>query len=285
MSSQYFGQYLLEKGIITPDQLLTAINHQKAVNMKLGVLAMDKKYMTSQQVEDILEIQKERDAQFGELAVENKIITTDQLTELLSIQKSERIFLGESLVEKGYLTLQQLENCLTEYKKYEGEIKSEVLSELNSINPRYSTIIKDSIEVIQKMLIRVADKQSKIISCYEGADYKTDSEYIILNEIYGDRSFTVGLSLSGSILLSLASSVFKKILETMDDYTMDCIKELHNMICAYICGALSKKGIETSTKSPDFQEYKEFSFNPESTNIIITLLMPEGCFDIYFIMD
>ena len=53
MYSQYFGNYLLNKGLISPEQLTDALEYQRSVRLKLGVIAVNAGYMTPSQVEEI----------------------------------------------------------------------------------------------------------------------------------------------------------------------------------------------------------------------------------------
>ena len=46
MYSQYFGNYLLKKGTIKPGQLADALEYQRSVHLKLGVIAVNAGYMT-----------------------------------------------------------------------------------------------------------------------------------------------------------------------------------------------------------------------------------------------
>ena len=52
MYSQYFGNYLLKKGTIKPGQLADALEYQRSVHLKLGVIAVNAGYMTPAQVQD-----------------------------------------------------------------------------------------------------------------------------------------------------------------------------------------------------------------------------------------
>jgi len=42
MSSRFFGQYLLEKGRITSQQLLDALECQKSITLPIGTMALER---------------------------------------------------------------------------------------------------------------------------------------------------------------------------------------------------------------------------------------------------
>jgi hypothetical protein len=66
--TQYFGQYLLNKGYLTLEQLYDGLENQKETRLKLGVLAVNAGYMKADQAYKINEAQKKLDKKFGELA-------------------------------------------------------------------------------------------------------------------------------------------------------------------------------------------------------------------------
>ena len=99
MTSKFFGQYLLENGRITSQQLFTALDRQKALIAPLGILALERNWLTSKQIERVLELQKKTNYRFGELAVSSGLLTQAQVDELLRQQDlSHRVLLGEVLV-------------------------------------------------------------------------------------------------------------------------------------------------------------------------------------------
>ena len=82
MYTQFFGNYLLEKDIITTEQLLDALQEQSKVHLKLGTLAIHEGYMTAGEVDNIIIMQTHQDKKFGELAIEEGYLTEEQVNAL-----------------------------------------------------------------------------------------------------------------------------------------------------------------------------------------------------------
>lgn len=116
MYTQFFGNYLLEKGIITTEQLLDALREQSKVHLKLGTLAIHEGYMTAEEVDNVVIMQTHQDKKFGELAIEEQYLTEAQVNDLLNSQKPDYLLLGQVLIEKGILSNVQFENILIEYQ-------------------------------------------------------------------------------------------------------------------------------------------------------------------------
>ena len=109
MFAQFFGGYLLNKGLVKPDDLTTAIEDKKNTRMRLGVLAINAGLMTAQQVEHVNITQQSVDKRFGDLAVELGYVTADDVERLLSQQPTDYLLLGQTLVNNGVLTNAQFE--------------------------------------------------------------------------------------------------------------------------------------------------------------------------------
>ncbi len=117
MYAQFFGNYLLSKHVVTPEQLIQAIEEQHIRHIKLGLLAIHAGLMTVEQVDKVLIRQAHENRRFGELAIEEKFLTEEQLAGLLKQQIPVYLLIGERLVENGFLSETQLEELITSYQE------------------------------------------------------------------------------------------------------------------------------------------------------------------------
>lgn len=117
MFTQFFGNYLLNQKLVTPEQLVIALQEKNNTRMKLGVLAINAGYMTASQVERVHELQSTMDKRIGDIAVELGYMTEDQVMELLHSQPLGYLLLGQTLVDKGFLSNTDFENAINSYKQ------------------------------------------------------------------------------------------------------------------------------------------------------------------------
>lgn len=115
MYTNFFGNYLLHKDIITRQQLLAAMSVYSTSHVKLGTLAIHSGYITVEQAEDISQKQMQENKYFGELAVELGYMTQEQLYSLLSHQAPDYMLMGQILVDQGALTLEKMTAYVDEY--------------------------------------------------------------------------------------------------------------------------------------------------------------------------
>ncbi|MBN2288249.1 MAG: hypothetical protein JXQ83_02880 [Candidatus Glassbacteria bacterium] len=112
-----FGEYLVEKGLITEDQLDDALAIQHAINRRLGTIATMDDIITVAELYDILDRQHMLGSPFGETAKLLHLITDRQLTDLLKRQQREKMKVGEILVGLLYLQKLEMEAALDQFFK------------------------------------------------------------------------------------------------------------------------------------------------------------------------
>jgi hypothetical protein len=114
----HFGLYLKKKGIISAEQLVSAIEAQLATIPRIGQLALEEGILLPRDIFDVLRAQSESpDVRFGELAIEMRLMSRAELTRLLMIQSDRKRPLAEILVEQGVLTRQQANEEMTEFRQ------------------------------------------------------------------------------------------------------------------------------------------------------------------------
>lgn len=112
MAAKFLGQFLLESGLISKDQLLEALEIQRVSNPVLGELAVARGWLDVAQAARVNERQRAEDKRFGDLAQEMGLLTSTQVDELLGAQKAGRKLFGEILVERDMLSRAQLDDAL-----------------------------------------------------------------------------------------------------------------------------------------------------------------------------
>ncbi|MEJ2182128.1 MAG: hypothetical protein P8Y66_01225 [Nitrospirota bacterium] len=104
MAVKFFGQFLLDRGVIGSEQLQEAVRHQEAGNLRFGEVARSKGMLGARELESLLREQRRTDMMIGEIAVKLGILSPVEVGGVLSHQKSEHLSLGEALVRKGFLS-------------------------------------------------------------------------------------------------------------------------------------------------------------------------------------
>ena len=109
------GEILIEKGLISLEQLTKGLAEQKKHGTSLGSSLVRLGFIEYKKLEALLseELDKVQNKKIGEILLEAKVISAAQLAEALKIQKIGGKLIGEILVEGGFISAQQLFDALS----------------------------------------------------------------------------------------------------------------------------------------------------------------------------
>lgn len=106
------GQILVRKGLITQEQLETALTAQDDQHIPLGQYLVEEGLVSQKAMDEAVQNQQMR---LGEILLRRQWISVDQLRSALQRQhENPHRRLGELLIEQGLLTLPQLEAAIQE---------------------------------------------------------------------------------------------------------------------------------------------------------------------------
>ncbi len=176
MFTQFFGNYLLNKRLVTSEQLSDALTAVKTTRVKLGVLAINAGYMTAEQVEKILDCQRREDKRVGELAVDMGYMTGEQVERLFAKQTPTHLVLGQVLVDNGCMTNSEFEDALNGYKEKnsltdsdfddsENEKIHSVLRSFYEFDDGYDEVMIDYIDLLFKNIVRFIGDDFTPLDC------------------------------------------------------------------------------------------------------------------------
>lgn len=237
MFTQFFGSYLLNKQIVSADNLKKAMELKSSTRVKLGVLAINAGYMTAKQVDAVHKMQATVDKRIGDIAVEMGYLTKEQVTELLSAQKTGCLVLGQTLVDMGCLTNEEFEEALNSYKSehhlededFSNENEKKAGNVIGSFFKLQKTsnaeLISEYINILLKNLIRfIGDDFAPISEC---AVLPTDTA--VTQNISGESNFVTSVAGSDKAMIEFASRYAEEQLTENDEYTKDVVSEFLNL--------------------------------------------------------
>lgn len=254
MFNQHFGNYLLEKKILKPEELRLVLEEQKSAKVKLGILAIDAGYMNAAQVERIHKLQTAKDRRFGELAVEEGLMTENQLNELLHTQKKSNVLLGQVLIEKGFFTFEKYEEVLLQYKQTSCLTTDEIQALKNNdvekitdiflknLSSGHDSITHDYFELFLRNIVRFIDDEIRVEEAEETDVYHFN--YLVTQRIEGECSFFSGFSAPETVLTRLASIYAEEGLDGINPLAEDSLGEFLNCQNGLFLSHLSHEGIE-----------------------------------------
>lgn len=228
MSNKFLGQFLLEKGIITPQQLLTALELQKEFNPSLGQLAVKQGYIDNDAANKINLEQQRTDQRFGDLAISLGYMDNTQVDELFNVQQSTRKFFGEILVEQGFIDQATLEAELAEHKALKQQAELELDNAIN--NHQHQKLITNTLQTFVKSFTRIPKIPAQVSDVLSGTPQVSDDHYAVSQRANMAQSFKIGMVAPSELMKALGTNFLGFDTSTNEALYIDAVSELLNII-------------------------------------------------------
>ncbi|HEY3424421.1 MAG TPA: hypothetical protein VGL27_06455 [Negativicutes bacterium] len=274
MSIHYFAHYLLNKGILTSSQMNGALEYERSVRVRLGIIAINAGFMTARQVEEVHELQRSKDKHFGALAVEQGYLTNEQLAVLLTAQGSKNFTFIQAIADKGYLTLGELEKIIANYRS-ENEISEQEWTSQDAVDSDEliralydfsamgdnAEIFYNYVGLLYRNLVRFLNDNPVILGVKPWECDKANYWQVSQN-IVGDINLSTNIIMEDVVLLELARRFYGGKLTEIDELALDSAAEFLNVHNGVFSGNLSNDGVEANLLPQQIQKY-----NGESSNM------------------
>lgn len=262
MVEYILGNYLVETGKLTEEQLETVVAKQDETRVKLGLLAVSEGIMTIEQAEKVNQLQSTMDKRFGDIAVEQGYLTDEQIGNLLKKQGNAYLSFAQALVDAGYLNMQELDEMLDGFQKANSFSKSD-MEDLKSDEPERIVALyipndamayKDVIGVLIRTLIRCVDRHAYMgkaivqdgITVEKGA-FQRIADFT--SPIEGVTELETGFVEESGALHDIASA-FCKMEDLDDEDLLDAAGEFLNCVNGLYASGISREGIDSELMPP-----------------------------------
>ena len=249
MAVMFFGQYLVERGIVSRDVLLKAIALQEQNNLSFGDTAVSMGLLTSADADRINQAQRSQDMRIGDLSVQMGLLTDDKVMAVLAEQKRRHLYIGEAVVAAGGLTAEELEKYLQEFKEDQAKYTTDKVSIPAGVpHPDQWEMMSD---LTYKMLTRVARVTFHSDPCTL-VDTIPVFPVLAAMDIIGDISVkyvfgcTAGLQAKIAQAILGTDNVSKEPKEVLDDTVMEFV----NVVCGNIVAKAVQLGKKTDISPP-----------------------------------
>jgi len=261
MFTQLFGNFLLRKGVVTPDQLIDAIKASAETHVKLGTLCIHSGMMTSQEVEKVYIEQTHADKRFGEIAVEMGYLTAGQLEELMENQGPNYLLLAQELIEQGVFTHEELERLLYDYQsetelfdldlldEHKDKLKKLVMNFCNFGDIRNADLAISYLQLLFNDLIRFIGDDFTPLNLVSFKEYV--STVCSSQDIEGQYKLGSAIDMDEKTALAFASRYAREEFTEFDEYVAASLEDflnLHNGL--FVVNVSNTDAIELTLAAP-----------------------------------
>ncbi len=240
MFVQFFGGFLLNKGVVTREQLIDAMEKETTAHIQLGTLAMHAGLMTAEQIEDIRIAQTHTDKRFGELCVDKGYLSEAQVDELLGSQYPKYLLLGQILEEQHVFDQETFHALVNEYIQknsiHEEDLPNENGGSILSLVQNYCSTLDSSNKKYQAEYLQLL--LNNLIR-FVGSDF-TLLRPIVLDDAYqtkryasqsvtGSYPVSVVLDMSEDTAVTFASRYASEQFRSFDEYVQASLEDFINL--------------------------------------------------------
>ena len=294
MYTQFFGNFLLSRNIVTPEQLIEAIDKEGTTHIKLGTLAMYHNLMTANEIDDVVVAQTHEDKQFGELAIERKYLTEDQVNRLLSEQSPEYLLLGQVLIEQGIISNADLENLIIDYESeheiYDLDIQVDQKEQVTRLIRHYfkiqdmqnSDLYESYLTLLFNNLIRFIGADFTPMTPIRCEEFAT--QFGISQHIDGKYNIVTGIDMNCDMAIEFASRYAMDTFTEFDEYVQASLEDflnLHNGL--FTVNMSNNYSVELQLAPPQIMDEALVDLSPDAVSYLFPVLYPFGT--IYFLLS
>lgn len=287
MYTQFFGNFLLSRNIVTSEQLIEAIDKEATSHIKLGTLALYHNLMTANEIDDIVVAQTHEDKHFGELAIERHYLTEEQVNHLLSEQSPEYLLLGQILIEQGIITNTDLEDLIIDYESeheiYDLDLQIDQKEQVTRLIRHYFKLkdIQNS-ELYEAYLTLLFNNLIRFI----GADFtpmtpircnEFPTQFGIVQHITGKYNITAAIDMSREMAIEFASRYAMDTFDAFDEYVQASVEDflnLHNGL--FTVNMSNNYSVELQLSPLETENNGLIEINPDSVSYLFPVLYPFG---------
>ncbi len=260
MKRKFFGQYLIEAGEVTAEQVREAVTLMDRENPVLGEFAVRAGFLTERDANRINREQRRTDRRFGDLAISLNLLTADQLKDLLKEQSKRRLSIGQALCKLGLLDPDKLE-ALHERFTSERAASAKDRSICLPDEIEDSQLLDFVLDLLPKLAMRIARIQVHMghLEKWSGTELPSQVATVTIRSAQNwsltlgcDHQFAAKVHAGFMGRLSGPSGgQSEDVSTTMLD---DCVGELLNILAGNAMDDLEQQGVPASLDPPTFGE-------------------------------
>ena len=256
MNVTFFGQFLLEQGLISQDQLNEAISFQRENNALLGSLALEKGMMTREQVVEVMREQQLRCEKFGEIARRKNYLTDEQVRGLLKVQGKNHVFLGEALTRRNYLSIRELNRQLNRFDQDMHEKEASIESVLQGLDDQ--GVFVCAYEMIRKYLYQLG-YATHVCEISHALPSRSSDHVVFLSQKDPRHVYWMGVYLPEVLAYQIACGKQPTTtIPSRDSFSKEVVRLLSNLN-VIIGEEMQRKGVELQPGDVQVQPPKNVS--------------------------
>lgn len=257
MPVEFFGEYLIKRGVITREVLNAALKSQAEEGRPLFATAIDKGYLSREQ---LAAIDSSCPLHSGDgLSVKFYDDDTRALDKLkVGATLSEAgLLLAEALARRGDVNLADLARLVRDYKRdtLERNTQFRTYQHMREATLPATLPFKKPVSFLLQMAIQACHtytgQPATLGTMREDGAPDDEIEYFFVQELVGPTSFYFVLGLAEGVAKQIASRILGQACGEIDELALDAVSEFTNMIVGNALRQMSLANAQFDAKPPN----------------------------------
>ena len=260
MVEYILGNYLVETGKITTEQLKQTLDKQDSVRVKLGLIAVAEGMMSLSQANEVNRLQALMDRRFGDIAVSKGYLTEEQVGKLLQKQGNSYMTFIQTLVDSELITMEEVDELIDTFRQSKGYSHSEIdalkSDDVDRIVPlfipeaceSFTEIITTAVRTLTRLIDRhIYIGKAEIMDAFPAVNQVSQA-------LSGENGIIDCFSEGNGALLKVCCTYGQEDFAELDLDALDAAGELLNCINGLYASGISRQGAFLDLMPPEYEE-------------------------------
>lgn len=283
MVEYILGNYLVDTGKITKEQLLQVLDKQDSVRVKLGLIAVAEGMMTLAQADEVNRLQAIMDKRYGDIAVSKGYLTDEQVGKLLKMQGNTYMTFIQTLIDSDFVSMDEMDDLVNNFRQANGYSNSEIdalkSDDVDRIIPLFipeeGKQFTEIIATAVRTLIRLIDRHAYVGKAEMVTTFPATNQ--VSQALSGDNGVIDCFSEGTGALLKVCSVFGQEDFAELDMDSLDAAGEMLNCINGLYASSLSRGGQFLELMPPDYDDV-----TPKAKSTICRIPICIGDNSLYF---
>lgn len=267
MINRLFGNYLVEKKVLSQTQLDDLLPVQKDFKAEVETIAVINKVISAAVAQELLGRIDRNSEHFGEAAIDAEYLTDEKLDEILTYQSNAFMKFVQSMIDKHFMDLGQINHFLDEFQQIGGYTDAQISSLIHDdleqcvqiFVPLKSPRLKEFTLTLIQTIRRLIDCDAYLDKSFTARSLQLDKHACQM--IVGDMHMKVYISAPDNDLLAIANYFTGDTYEAVNEDALDNVGEFINCVNGLFATNLSYDNVTIDMSSPEFSMVGPFISN------------------------
>ena len=243
-NSHYFAQYLLNTGVIRPDEAPDFLARSLEAKPSPALLALREGFVSAGQLANLA-----RTADFIDEARRQNILTEAQIKHLGQVIPEDDLRFSQVLLDEGRLSFPRLEKLFADSAAAPDIIRASVRRLAGENLRTEAESYADFVEIFLRSFIRFMDTPA-VIDPRPPILGDTDRSYIVSQRLTGDLPMTTGIAVRGRVFLEMARRYSHEDLDEADELAADSLTEFLNVVNGLFAVDMARQDRDVDLEAP-----------------------------------